>query len=186
MLAEELLIIDPDAASWQAMRPLLTIALNIDQHDEYVWHGWNKRQISSFLERLAAHATLVVAVWSTDADEQEKEQLQLGFVCEVRGGQICTIRTFESLVGEDIPPVHELEPGAEHALAIMRRVRTKIAPVAWALFTDKATWDEWVYTDEKHRDSEDNSLIDKGELLMALAQQGRCVLMGSQARHHEL
>jgi hypothetical protein len=180
VLAEELLILDPDSASWQAVRPLLTIALNIEQHDNYVWYGWNKRQITSFLEHLPAHSTLIVAVWSTDVDEQE--QLQLGFVCEVREGQICTIRTFESLVGEDVPPVQALEPGAEHALAIMRRVRVQVAPVAWALFTDKATWDEWLYTDEK---SENHKMIDKEALLTAFAQQGRCVLMGSQAHHHE-
>lgn len=184
MIAEELVILDPDSALWQAVRPLLTIALNIEQREQYVWHGWSKSQITNFLEHLPQHAALIVGVWSTNPDEQDQEQVQSGFVCEVREGQVCTIRTFESLVGDDIPPVSELEPGAEHALAIMRSVRTHIAPVAWALFTDKATWDEWITMDEYGRDT-DQEQVDKGALLMKLARQGRCVLMGSQAHQHE-
>lgn len=181
MIAEELVILDPGSASWQVVRPLLTIVLALEQHEKYVWHGWNKASITSFLDRLPSPSTLIVGVWSTNADGQE--QLQLGFVCEIDGGQVRTIRTFESLAGGDIPPVQELEPGAEHALAMMRYVRTHIAPVAWALFTDKETWDEWIDADEES-DSTGIHGIDKGALLMAFAQQGRCVLMGSQAHQY--
>ena len=184
MIAEELVILDPDSASWQAVRPLLTIALNIEQREQYVWHGWEKSQITRFLERLPRHSTLIVGVWATNADEQDHEHLQSGFICEVREGQVCSIRTFESLVGEDVPLISELEPGAEHALAIMRSVRTHIAPVAWALFTDKVAWDEWLTMDEHGRDADQES-VDKGALLMTLARQGRCVLMGSQSHYHE-
>ena len=182
MIAEELVIFDSDSTLWQAIRPLLTIALNIEQHEHYVWHGWDNASITSFLQHLPSPSTLIVGVWSTNADEQE--QLQLGFVCEVRDGQVTTIRTFESLVDEDIPPVQELEPGAEHALAIMRYARTHVAPVAWALFTDKETWDAWINAD-KESDGTENVVVDKGALIQAFAQQGRCVLMGNQSHQHE-
>ena len=184
MIAEELVILDPDAESWRVVRPLLTIALNIEQREHYVWHGWSKSQITNFLEHLPQHAALVVGVWSTHLDEQDREQLYAGFVCEVRDRQVHTIRTFESLIGDDVPHIAELEPGAEHALAIMRSVRTHVAPVAWALFTDKATWDEWLTLDEHGRDAGQEP-VDKGALLMTFARQGRCVLMGSQAHQHE-
>ena len=184
MIAEELVILDPDAVSWQAVRPLLTIALNIEQREHYVWHGWSKSHITSFLEHLPPHSTLIVGVWVTQPDEQDREQLHVGFICEVRDGQVSTIRTFESLTGDDVPPILELEPGAEHAMAIMRSARTHIAPVAWALFTDKATWDEWLTLDEHGRDA-DQEPVDKGALLMIFARQGRCVLMGSQVHQHE-
>ncbi|HCI80187.1 MAG TPA: hypothetical protein DHW02_10910 [Ktedonobacter sp.] len=184
MIAEELVILDPDAALWQAVRPLLTIALNIEQREEYVWHGWSKSQITNFLAHLPQHVALVVGVWSTHPDEQDREQLQAGFVCEVHDGQVHTIRTFEALQGDDVPPISELEPGADHALAIMRSVRTQVAPVAWALFTDKATWDEWLTLDEHGRDAGQEP-VDKGALLMTFARQGRCVLMGSQVRQYE-
>lgn len=181
MLAEELSIIDPESVSWQAIRPLLTVAVNIEQSNDYVWCGWSKPQITGFLEQLPAHCAFMVGVWATDVDtweEQGHETLQVGFVGEVRAGEVCTIRTFESLVG--VPPIQELEPGAEHALALIRQVRVNIAPVAWALFTDKETWDEWIYGGAGKQDNEG---IDKGALLMTFARQGRCVLMGSQARH---
>jgi hypothetical protein len=118
-------------------------------------------------------------VWSED-DEQERETLEIGFVCEVRDAQVTTLRTFESLVGEDVPPVQELEAGAEHALAIMRHVRASVAPVAWAVFTDMQTWNEWIGDA-----STSETPVDKGALLAQLARQGRCVLMGSQVRQHE-
>lgn len=176
VLAEELVVLNADSALWQAARPLLDVALRLEQNDNYVWHGWNKQQIDTFLKQLPAHCTLLAAVWSTDA--QEHQVVTLGCICEVIEGEIQSIRTFETLIGEELPSVQELEPGFEHALELMRVVRLRIAPVAWALFTDKATWDEWVLTSDSA-----SGVVDKGVLLMAFAQQGRCVLMGSQTQH---
>ncbi len=173
MLAEELHIVDADTPSWQAVRPFLSIALRLEQDDTYVWHGWNKAQIMTLLNHLPAHCTILICVWSVADDIQQKESIVFSCICEVVDGEVRTIRTFEALTGEDLPTFENLEPGFEHALEIMRVVRLTIAPVAWALFTDKDTWDEWVYTS-------DERVVDKGKLLTSFAQQGRCVLMGSQ------
>ena len=181
MLAEELVILDPGSSLWQTIRPLFTIALSMEQRDDYIWHGWNKEQIDRFLAQLPTPCALLAGVWSGNG-EQEREMVHTGIVCQVREGQVQTIQTFESLVGDGIPTLQELEPGADHALALMRRVNSHVAPVAWALFTDKATWDEWIYTPE---DNESKAVVDKGALLMKFARQGRCVLMGSQVHHHE-
>ncbi len=176
VLAEELQIINADAPSWQAVRPLLSIATRLDNDDAYIWHGWNKAQITAMLDRLPTHCTLLAAVWS-DATEQQGERIVFSCICEIVNGEVKTVRTFEALSDEELPDLEHLEPGFEHALEIMRAVRQTIAPVAWALFTDKGTWDEWLYTG-------DESVIDKGALLASFGQQGRCVLMGSQAQQH--
>ena len=175
MLAEELQVVDADAPSWQAIRPMLSIALLLEHDDAYVWHGWNKAQIVAMLNQLPAHCTLVVGVWSVADDGQPEEHLVLSCICEIVNGDVQTVRTFETLMSDDLPTAEHLEPGFEHALEIMRVVRLTIAPVAWALFTDKNTWNEWVYTGDEH-------VVDKGELLASFAQQGRCVLMGSQTQ----
>jgi hypothetical protein len=181
VLAGEFLVIDADAPLWRAVRPLLDLALRLEQNDEaYAWHGWSKRQIDAFLRGLPEHCTLVVGVWET-LDEQastERESLVLGCVCEVMEGQVRSLRTFEAFSGLGLPALERLEPGLEHALDVMRFARTQVAPVAWALFTDRATWDEWLFTDDQDED--------KGELLATFARHGRCVLMGSQTAHHHL
>ena len=179
MLAEELHVIDADSPSWPGIRPLLHAAMLLEQNDNLVWHGWNKAQISAFLAGLPTHCAILAGVWTVSDDAAQQEQLVLSCVCEIANGEVQSVRTFESLRGETLPALQELEPGFEHALEIMRIVRQAVAPVAWAIFTDKTTWDEWVY-------SGDENVINKGEMLAALASQGRCVLMGSQARNHHL
>lgn len=183
MLAEELLIIDGDAPLFRPLRPLVDSALRLDSHDAaYSWHGWNKAQIERFLESLPSSCSLVVGVWETvleDGKTIEQEKLTLGCVCEVRNGEVRTIRTFAALVEAGLKAVDQLEPGIEDALEIMQAART-IAPVAYALFIEKAAWDEWLY-----ECAEDGGVVDKGEALAAIARAGGCVLMGSQvAGHH--
>jgi hypothetical protein len=112
-----------------------------------------------------------------EAGQQEREELMLGCICEVLHGEVCSLRTFESLTG--IPPVKELEPGFEHARELMKATREQVAPVAWALFTDTSTWNEWLFAE-----GPDNTIIDKGELLAEFARQSRCVLMGSRTQHY--
>ncbi len=180
MLAEELSVRDADTPLWRTARPLLDAALRLEQNDEtYSWYGWNKQQINAFLQRLPEHCTLLVGVWEMVADEDEKpgatlerESLGIGFVCEVVEGEVRSIRTFEALNDMNLPSIQELEPGFEHVQELMRVVKNEIAPVAWALFTDKATWDEWLFAE-----SGDGGVIDKGELLASFARQGRYVLM---------
>jgi hypothetical protein len=183
VLAEELLVLDAESQLWPAIRPLLDALLRLEHYDDtYVWHGWSKRQIHQFLQRLPAHCTLVVGVWETSVEEQTvlgQESLVVGCVCEVVEGEVHTIRTFEAFTDAALPSVKQLEPGFEHALELMRVVRMQVAPVAWALFTDKVTWDEWLFTDDN-----EGHAIDKGELLASFARRGRCVLMGSQTAHH--
>ena len=183
MLVEEFVIIDPEASLWNAVRPLLDGALQLEREDRsYTWHSWRKEPIEDFFKRLPTHCALLVGVWDAediaeDAGEaQEREVLVLGCVCEVREEKIYSLRTFEALANADtsLPPTKELEPGYQHALELMRATRMQVAPVAWALFTDRATWNEWLFAED-----------DKGELIASLAQQGRCVLMGSQTSHHE-
>jgi hypothetical protein len=183
MLAEEFIIIDPEASLWSTIRPLLDSVLRLDREREpYVWHGWRKELIEAFLGRLPTHCALLVGVWDAESiaeeacDGQEREILVLGCICEVRNGEICSLRTFEALTDTDpsLPAVAELEPGCQHAIELMRATRRLVAPVAWALFTDRVTWNEWLFAED-----------DKDELIASLAKQGRCVLMGSQTSHSE-
>jgi len=183
VFAEEFVIIDPEASLWNATRPLLDSAFRLEREEKsYTWHGWRKEPIEAFLKRLPAHCALLAGVWHAEGmegeadDAQEREVLALGCVCEVREGEICSLRTFEVLADADtsLPPARELEPGYQHAVELMRATRMQVAPVAWALFTDRATWNEWLFAED-----------DKGELLASLAQQGHCVLMGNQTSRHE-
>ena len=179
MLAKDLSLVDTQSTLWDAVRPLLDVAVWLEQKDErYVWHGWNRRQIDAFLAGLPAHCTVIAGVWETVSHE-DKEPLVLCCIGEIIDGQLHSLRTYEALDDEDLPSIAALEPGFEDARLLMNSVREQIAPVAWALFTDKATWDEWILTA-----GEDECMIDKGELLASLAHQGRCVLMGSQAAHN--
>lgn len=183
MLAEEFVVFEAESSLWSAVRPLLDAALQIEQYDEtYSWYGWNKKPINAFLQSLPQHCTLLVGIWETVSNERddfsadEHEKLLLSCVCEVVGGKVCSIRTFDALTRAEFIPEQDLEPGYEHALAVMRLAKKHIAPVAWALFTEKITWDEWIFAE-----SDDGN---KGELLASLARQGRCVLLGGQATSH--
>lgn len=188
MLTEELVVLDGESALWETARPLLEAALRLEHSDETCsWHGWRKAAIEAFLKSLPAHCTLLAGVWDVEQVEeeaaiggkqiQERETLVLGIVCEVLDGTVCSIRTFDQLVDASLPPIDQLEPGYEHALALMRAAKIHIAPVALAIFTDKATWDEWILTGDEYG-------VDKAELFALLAHQGRCVVMGSQTAHH--
>ncbi len=180
MFAEELLVLDADTPLWNEVRSLLQLALRLDQEDDrYCWQGWRKKAIKTFLRNLPDHCALLVGVWETAANEQDI--LVVGCICEVRKGQICTVCTFDALTDKNLSPVKEMEPGIEHAQQLIQATRKQIAPVAWALFTDRATWNEWLFAE-----GDNETMMDKGELLALLADQGRCVLMGSQAAFHHL
>ncbi|GCE24594.1 hypothetical protein KDA_00780 [Dictyobacter alpinus] len=179
MLAEELIVVDAASPLWNNARPLLDIALKIEQQNgSYTWHGWQKESINAFMQGLPAHCALIAGVWQEDVAQQQ-ESLWLGCVLEVREGVVCSIRTFAAFEDAGLPPTTQLEPGFAHAQELLSLTKSLIAPVAWALFTDKTTWDEWLLTDndvEQH--------IDKGQLLASFSQQGRCVLLGSQVSQH--
>lgn len=192
MLTEEFMIVDANSPLWSTARPLLDVALQLDQQDDtFSWHGWDKRQMNHFLAGLPAKCTLVVGVWDIFSEEVEgvdgnvghveHEQLTLGIVCEVVEGVVHSIRTFNSLLHAGLKPVEQLEPGIEDAMEIMRVVRKEIAPAAWALFTDRATWNEWVYGASSSEN--EGHGMNKGELLETFARQGRCVLLGGQTAH---
>jgi hypothetical protein len=184
VLVEEFVVLGADSPLWNAVQPLLNAALKLEQQNEsYSWHGWKKADVTTFLQSLPARCSLLAAVWEVgesqkldEQDAQEREILTLGCVCEVIDGEVRSVRTFDTLSG--LPSLELLEPGIFHALEIMREVRAQVAPVAWALFTDKKAWDEWLYTEH-----DGGVAIDKGDLLARQAMQGRCVLMGSQAHH---
>lgn len=175
-----------DSLLWRAARPLVDVVLRMEgeeggEDSEDGWHGWTSRQIGSFLDTLPARCCLVVGVWETVAEggtELEREALTLGVVCEVVEGEVRSLRTFDTLVAAGLKATEQLEPGFEDALEIMRVARMTVAPVAWALFTDKATWDEWIFDGG---DGDDGGSINKSELLVSFVRRGRCVLMGSQA-----
>ncbi|MBE3567264.1 MAG: hypothetical protein IMW90_16225 [Thermogemmatispora sp.] len=194
MLAQEVAVLDGDSPLWERARGLLNAALLLEQQDEgYVWHGWTRGQIEAFLHGLPSPCCLVVAVWQAALPEQAAayvpdgraaEQLMLGLVCEVVEGEVRSLRTFEALRAAGLKAVDELEPGYEDGLAILRAAHALVAPVAWALFTDWQTWNEWLYGSDETQPSE--SVVDKGALLTALAQAGRCVLLGTQTAHRYL
>ena len=179
VLAEELEIIDAHAPLWPVVRPYLDAALRLEQYGEdYRWHGWHKQQITRFLATLPPHCSLIVGVWEVSESgdgTEEQEVLLLGMVCEVIAGEVRSLRTLAALTAADMGGKKQWKPGFEDAMEIMRAARLQVAPVAWALFTDKATWNEWVLTE-----SEADCRADKGELLDNFARQGRCVLLGSQ------
>jgi len=179
VLAEELTVVDGDTSLWQAVRPLLDVALRLEQHnDAYVWHGWSKRQINAFLAMLPSRCSLVAGVWETEAagTAREQEYLVLGCICEVVEGEVRSVRTFEALTAAGLKAVKHLEPGFEDAFEIMRVARAQVAPVAWALFIDRITWDEWLFAGDG-----DEGVIDKGELLASFVRKGRCVLLSSRS-----
>src|SRR5215469_5985816 len=70
VLAEELRVLDGDSPLWLPARPLLDAALRLEQNTgTYSWHGWNKQQITTFLDRLPPRCSLVVGVWETSPGE---------------------------------------------------------------------------------------------------------------------
>lgn len=179
MFAEEFVVVDGSSPLWAAARPLLEAALQLEgQKDSYTWHGWRKTSIDTFLQHLPAHCTLLVGVWSDEGPELQ-EVMALGCVCEVKNGEVCSLRTFAALADDVLPSIEQLEPGYQHALALVRAARIQVAPVAWALFTDKSAWNELLFSEGR-----DGAALDKGVLLATLAGEGRCVLMGNQATYH--
>ncbi|WP_146747114.1 hypothetical protein [Thermogemmatispora tikiterensis] len=194
MLAQEVAVLDGDSPLWEHARGLLNAALLLEQQDEgYVWHGWTRGQIEAFLRGLPSPCCLVVAVWQAAlpertaahaSDGRAAEQLMLGLVCEVVEGEVRSLRTFEALRAAGLKAVDALEPGYEDGLAILRAAHALVAPVAWALFTDWQTWNEWLYGSDEAQPPE--GAVDKGALLTALAQAGRCVLLGTQTAHRYL
>jgi hypothetical protein len=180
VLAEELVVYDANSTTWQVAKPLLNIAWQLERGDDpYSWHSWRKPFIDAFLSRLPQHCVLMAGVWRTE-ESIATDTLIMGLVCEVVSSEVRSIRTFDSLIDPRLPAVELLEPGYQHALELMRVAREQVAPVAWALFTDEDTWNEWILTE----DDSSHSDVDKGKLLTLLAQQGRCVLLGSQTIHH--
>lgn len=184
MLAEDFLVLNGEGWLWQAARPLLEAVLRLDQNDHtYTWHGWQKRQIETFLASLPSPSSLIVGVWDTYPATQEQaaqDKLTLGLVCKVEQGVICSIGTFDALLAAGLKPVAELAIDMEDALEIMHYVRRQFAPVAWALFIERSAWDEWLFASEIEAEP-----VHKGRLLTSLVQNGRCVLMGSQAARNE-
>lgn len=176
MFADEFAVLDGDSPLWYAARPLLQVALQIEQQEDFTWHGWQLAPIEQFLQQLSSPCSLVLSVWET---REEPERLVLGLVCEVVDGEVKTIRTLEALVSDGLKPPRELEAGIDDALEVIRVVKRQVAPAAWALFTDKSAWDEWLLSD-----SLEGQPVSKDDLLAAIARQGRCVLLGTQVSHH--
>jgi len=183
VFAEEIEILDGDSPHFRPIRPLLGAALQLDRsEDGYTWHGWQRKYLTSFLASLPERCSLLVGVWEAlpEAGQQEEfERLALGCVLEVSEGEVRSVRTFDALVKDRLKPVEQLEAGYEDALELMRLARAQVAPVAWAVFMDKTSWEEWLFTEGREGEP-----VNKGELLAELARKGRCVLMGSQVNHH--
>ena len=183
MLAEEFNIFDGDSPLWLQVSPLVDIALRFEQNDEtYSWNGWNKQQIRDFLNSLPSRSSLVVGVWETipeKEDSPEFENLVLGLICEIIDGEVCSICTFDALTIGGLKPSNQLEPGIDDAREIIRLTEQLVAPVAWALFMEKSTWDEWLFASE-----DDGNVVNKGQQLTTFTRQGRCVLMGSQSKYN--
>ena len=56
MLAEELVVIDGDSQLWRAARPLLDIALRLEQNgDTSSWHGWSKGRDPHISRKVCPH-----------------------------------------------------------------------------------------------------------------------------------
>ncbi len=79
---------------------------------------------------------------------------------------------------DGLKPSDQLEPGIDDAREIILHAERVVAPVAWALFLEKTTWEEWLFTQ-----SDEGIVLEKGQQLMDLAHQGRCVLLGRQTTY---
>ncbi len=184
MFAEEFLVVDGDSPLWGALGPLLNVALRLDQSDgSMIWHGWRKSPIERFLGQLPSPCSLLVCVWEPTSIDEEigSERLVLGALCEVVNAEVRTVRSVQALFAEGTRSIVEMEPGISDAMELMRLAKREVAPVAWGLFTDKRTWDEWLLTEIS---GEPPSPVDKEDLLASLARQGRCVLLGSEVSNN--
>lgn len=183
MFAEEIIVIDSDSPLWLSTNSILDAAIRFEQNNEdYCWNGWNKRQIQVFLDSLPARTSLVAGVWEAKIEKEgspECEKLVVGLVCEIIDGEVSSIRTFDALTVGGLKPSNQLEPGIDDAREIIRYTEMLVAPVVWALFTEKSTWDEWLFAN-----ADESTVVDKGQQLTTFTQQGRCVLMGSQTKYH--
>jgi len=181
VLAKELIVFDSDSPLWQPVSTLLDVALRFDQNDEtFSWNGWRKQPIRDFLNSLPSPSSLVAGVWETIPEKEgspECENLVIGLICEIINGEVCSVRTFDAFTFGGLKSSNQLEPGIDDAREIIRQTEKLVAPVAWALFTEKSTWDEWLFISE-----EDGTVVDKGQQLATFTRQGRCVLMGSQTK----
>jgi hypothetical protein len=182
LLAEKFIVIDSDSSLWLSARPLLDIVLRFDQIDEtYSWNGWSKQQIRDFLNCLPSRSSLVVGVWETLLAKEgspECENLVIDLICEIIDGEVCSVRTFDVLTVGGLKPSIQLEPGIDDAREIIRQTEKLVAPVAWALFTEKSTWDKWLFAGK-----DDGIGVDKGQQLATFIRQGRCVLLGNLTKH---
>jgi len=181
LLAKEFIVFESDSPLWLSTSTLLDIALRFDRNDEtYSWNGWRKQPIRDFLNSLPSPSSLVAGVWETIHAKEgspERENLVIGLICEIFDGEVRSVRTFDALTDGSLKPSNQLEPCIDDAREIIRQTEKLVAPVAWALFTMKSTWDEWLFAGE-----EDDIAVDKGQQLTTFTQQGRCVLMGSQTK----
>jgi hypothetical protein len=183
LLAKEFRVIDETSPLWLCCSSLLDIALCFDHSDEtYSWNGWSKQQIGNFLQSLPSRSSIVVGVWETLCEKEgntEREKLVIGLVCEVINGEVHSVRTFDALSADGLKPSDQLEPGIDDAQEIIRHTERAVAPVAWALFMEKSTWDEWLFASV-----DESAVLEKAQQLMELAHQGRCVLMRSKAKYN--
>jgi hypothetical protein len=124
----------------------------------------------------------VVGVWETiseNAGIAESERMVIGLICEVIHGEVHSIRTFDALSANGLKPSNQLEPGVDDAREIILYTEKLVAPVSWAFFTEKTTWDALLFS------SVDNgTMVDKAQQLAALIHQGRCVIMGNKTKYH--
>ena len=183
LLAKEFRVIDETSPLWMCCSSLLDIAMCFDHSDEtYSWNGWSKQQIRNFLQALPSRSSIVVGVWDTLCEKEgdtKREELVIGLVCEVINGEVHSIRTFDALNVDGLKPSDGLEPGIDDAREIILHTERAVAPVAWALFMEKSTWDEWLFAS-----ADENAVLEKGPQLIELAHQGRCVLMRSKAKYN--
>jgi hypothetical protein len=179
LIAKEFTVFDSDSPLWQPVSTWLDVALRFDKNDEsFSWNGWEKQPIREFLNSLPSPSSLVAGIWETIPEKDgrpECENLVIGLICEIISGEVYSVRTFDALTLGGLKSSNQLEPGIDDAWEIIRQTEKLVAPVAWALFTEKSTWDEWLFASEK-----DGIAVDKGQQLTTFTRQGLCVLMGSQ------
>jgi hypothetical protein len=183
LLAKEFIVFDSDSALWLPVSTLLEIAQRFDQNDEtFSWNGWRKQPIRDFLNSLPSPSSIVAGVWETIPEKEgspECENLVIGLICEIINGKVFSVRTFDALTVGGLKSANQLEPGIEDAREIIRQTEKLVAPVAWAIFTEKSAWDELLFAGE-----EDGIVVGKGQQLTTFTSQGRCVLMGSQTKYN--
>lgn len=102
------------------------------------WHGWRYGEIGDFVRALPTPATLALGVWAG-------EQLTIGLIGQVEGGEFVRVTTFEALPPDGRPTA----PTAAEAARLWETLGACLAPPAALLLCTDAAFQGWLHAEDK-------------------------------------